>query len=116
VEFREEVAREAGADEALRGVVDTGEHHVADEGEDDGVGVKRTETPEGEPGEIEVEAPVVELRGDEHADEHADGAPDDGGEHEVPDNLVVELDGDFAVLHGSRRKGVRAQARLSDGW
>ena len=91
LESRSEAVRHLA--EPLGGVVDAGEHHVADEGEDDRVGVQRAEAAEGGPGEFEVEEVPVELGGDENADEHADEAPDDGGEHEETRRAVVEFDG-----------------------
>ena len=60
--------------QALRRVVDAGEHHVADEREDDRVGVQRAQAPEGQV-RRQVRLPEGELQRDEHADEHADDAP-----------------------------------------
>src|SRR5690606_23726221 len=42
-----------------------------------------------EPGGVEVKRRPVELRGDEHAHGHAHDAPDDGGDRELADDLVV---------------------------
>src|SRR5690606_1342517 len=92
VQRGEKDAGEARLHEALGGVVDAGKQHVADEGEDDGVGVQRSQAAEGEARQVEVDAPEVELRGDEHADQHADRAPNDGGDQELSDDLVVVVD------------------------
>jgi hypothetical protein len=105
VERGQEVTGEAGLHQPLRRVVDAGEHHVADEGEDDGVGVQWAQPAEAQPGLAEVGLPEVELGRDEDADQHAHDAPDKGREQELPDNLVVEVDGDFLALgHGSAWK------------
>ena len=108
VERGEEIAREARLHKPLRRVVDAGEHHVADKGEDDGVGVERAESAETQPGLAEVGLPEVELGRDEHADEHADGAPDDGCEHELPHDPVGEFYGGFlSGRHGRAWRKLR---------
>ena len=43
--------------------------------------------------EFPVHLPPRELGGDDDADEHADDAPEDGGDHEAADRLVVVGDG-----------------------
>ena len=48
VDAGEQIRSRAHLAEPLGGVVDAGEHHVADEGEDDRVGVQRAEAAEGE--------------------------------------------------------------------
>jgi len=93
VQLREEVAGEAGLHEPLRRVVDARKHHVAHEGEDDGVGVQWAQPPKGEPRQVEVEPPEIELRGHEDADQHAHRPPNHTGEDELPDDLVVILNG-----------------------
>ena len=100
MQLREKVARQPGLHQALRRVVDAGEHHVADEGEDDRVGVQRPQPAEGQPRQVEVDPPEVELTGDQNADEHAHDAPEDGGEQELADDLVVVVDLDDAGGHG----------------
>ena len=102
VQRGEEVTCEAGFDQPLGGVIDAGEHHVADEGEDDGVGVQRAQTAERQPRRGEVQLPEVELGRDEDAHQHPDRAPDDGGEEELADDAVVIFDRDFLAGHGGR--------------
>ena len=112
----EQVRGQSGFAEALGGIVDACEHHVADEGEDGGIGVKRAEAAEGEEfesirldgsegdglEESAVHLPPAELSGGDEAHEEADDAPDDGGEGEPPDGPVIELDGGFdcVCVHG----------------
>lgn len=94
VDFREQIGGSADLAEALGGVVDAGEHHVANESEDGGVGVERPQASEGEPGGVEVQLPVVELGGNEDADDHGNKAPKDGGKHEPADGFVIVFNGD----------------------
>ena len=47
----------------------------------------------------------ADERGDDEADEHADGAPYHGGQHELAHDLVVEFDGYFFAGHGGKRWG-----------
>jgi hypothetical protein len=49
----------------LQGIVDAHEHAVADEGEDDRIGMQRTQPPEGRVLKIQVEVRPKELAGDE---------------------------------------------------
>ena len=100
--------------QALRGVINAGEDHVPDEGEDDRIRMQRADAAEGDVGEtlaleeaeadrfkeFSVHLPPRELGGGEDADEHADNPPDDGGGHEAADGLVVVGD-----LRGHRREG-----------
>ena len=108
VELGQEIARQAGLDQALGRVVDAGEHHVADEGEDRGVGVERTDTAPGQPGRVEVELPEVELGRDQDADQHGDRGPDHRRQEELAHDTVVELDGCPAAGHG--RSGIVSRA------
>ena len=105
MELGKKIACEPGLHQALRGIVDAGEHHIADEGENDGVGVQRAQTPEGQPRQVKIQLPVTELCSDDHSDQHAHRTPDDGGEQELPDDLVVEFDGYFFVGHGDGQAG-----------
>ena len=91
MDLRERVRREPRLHEALRRVVDAGEDHVADEREDDGVRVERTEAAVGEP-RVDVGLPVGELQRDDDPDEHSHEAPSDGGNREPADRVVVVLD------------------------
>ena len=90
-----EIGSEARLDQALGGVIDAGKEHVADKGEDGGVRVKRTEPAKGDVAGAEVDLPEGELQRDDDADKHANYAPEDGGDHELADDAVIELDGDF---------------------
>src|SRR5690606_38585583 len=115
VDLRQQVRGGAAFAQPLGGVVDAGEGHVADEGEDDRVGVERAEAAEGEVGnalaleeadgdrfeEFAVHLPPGELGGADHAAEHADDGPGDGGDHELPHRAVVVGDGG-----GGGRRGV----------
>ena len=57
----ERKSRPSGLHETLRGVVDAGEHHVADEREDDGVRVERAKCAR-RSGGVEVHLPPRQLR------------------------------------------------------
>lgn len=107
VDGGEEIRGGAGFAEALGGIIDASEDHVSDEGEDDCVRVERADATEGDVGEtfafeesegdgfekFPVHLPPGKLGGGEHADEHTDNAPEDGGGHETADGFVVV--GDF---------------------
>ena len=118
--------RHARLQQALRRVVDAREHHVADEREDDGVGVQRAQAAEGQPRQPEVRLPERQLRGDDHAHEQRHDAPDHRGDGEGADDRVVvddRLSCVFVVSMGStfllcssgsgagRWRGKRAAAR-----
>ncbi len=93
--------------QALGGIIDTGEHHVADEGEDHRVGVERPDASEGDVGqafrldqaeadrlkELAVHLPPRKLGGGEDSHQHPDEAPENGGGHESADAAIVVGDG-----------------------
>lgn len=45
------------------------------------------------------------LEGDVQPHEHADQAPDEGGDHELPDDRVVVLEGVELCVHDGSRSG-----------
>ncbi len=59
------------------------------EGEYNRVGVQRPHTTEREPRNIEIERRPCHLRGDQHAHQHTDDAPDHGHHRELAHDLVV---------------------------
>ena len=61
VDIGQQIGRHPDLAEALGGVVDAGEHHVADEGKDDRVGVEGAEPAKSEPLQVEVHPPGGEL-------------------------------------------------------
>jgi hypothetical protein len=91
VDVAQQIARHAGLQQALRRVVDAGEDHIADEGEDDGVGVQRAQTTERQFGQ-HIELREGELGGDDDAHQHADDAPQHREAEELPDDVVVVMD------------------------
>lgn len=113
VEAAEEITGEACFDEALERVVNAGEHHVANEGEDNGVGVKGAQPAEGEPSGVCVCLPESELGCGEHSDCHADNAPKQGRDAELAHDFVVVVDSDF-VWGGSGFEG--AATAVHDEW
>jgi hypothetical protein len=76
---------------ALDHVVRGGEQAIDTECENDGVRMEWAQAPVTEPGDIEIEGGPGQLRGDKYAGQHADHAPHDGGDRELPDNLVVVI-------------------------
>ena len=70
-------------------MVGGGEEGAATEGEDHRIGVQRAQAPVAEPRDAVGEIGPGELGGDQHADRHADHAPQHGGEGEVADWHVV---------------------------
>jgi hypothetical protein len=76
-------------EQTLHGVVDPGEDRVARKGEDDGVGVERSQPAEGEKRQLEVEKGRRQLEGDDHAHQHAHDAPDQGHQRESADDGIV---------------------------
>ena len=85
---------------ALHDVVGRREQRAAAEREDHRVGVQRPQPAVGQPGHVEIEGGPDQLGGDQRADRHADDAPDDGHDGELPDDLVV-VGGRYA---GGRRR------------
>jgi hypothetical protein len=69
---------------------------------------------------IACQPPEIELRGDQHADQHPHRAPDHGGEEKLADDLVVELEGDFSVGvgHGTAqaRRFVQSSLRARESF
>ena len=59
----------------LHAVVRRREQRAAAEGEDDGVGVQRPQPAIGQPRYVEIELGPEQLRGDDHAHQHAHDAP-----------------------------------------
>ncbi len=98
-----------GADlaETLGGIIDARECHVAHEGEDDGIRMQRPDTSKGDVGqslrleepegdrlqEFPVHLPPGELGGGKDTDQHADDAPEQGGNHEPAYRSIVVGDG-----------------------
>ena len=81
-----EQRRPAGAlDHVQRGA----DQRVAAEGEDHRRGVDRPQPAEMEPGQVRVERGVGELERDDHAHGEADDAPEQGRDHEQPDDALV---------------------------
>jgi hypothetical protein len=99
----------------LRRIIDASEHHVTHQGEDDGVGVQRAQPAERSPRQPEIELPEVELRGDEDAHQHAHGTPDDGGEHELTHNAVVEYDRNLTVSQGGDQCDMESVRTSAEG-
>ena len=86
---------------ALHDVVRGREQRRAAEREDHRVGVQRPQAAVRQQREVEVERGPQQLRGDQHADGHADDAPDDGHDRELPHDLVVA--GAADAVAGGRR-------------
>jgi len=101
IEPAQPVAGHARLQQALRGVVDAREHHVADEGEDGRVGVQGPQPPVAEPVGGEVDLPERELGGDHHPQEDRDQPPDDRGQGEGPADRVVVDHLDQVGLRGA---------------
>ena len=95
VELGEKIRREPRLYQPLRRVIDARKEHVPDEGENGGVRVERAEAAEGSPREVEIRLPEGKLRGDEDAHKHADDPPEDGGDEKLPDNAIIEFNGDL---------------------
>ena len=64
---------------------------------------------------VEIRLPARELRGDEDADEHADDAPEDGGEHELADGRVVVFDAGFGSGRRACGNGAHGSVFGEDG-
>ncbi len=96
---RQEVGRHARLQQPLGRVVDAREHHVADEGEDDGVGVQRADAREGQVLHAQVGLPEGQLAGGQEADQHPDDAEQDRCEDEPPDDGVVVFDAQGLCAH-----------------
>ncbi|KAK4045076.1 hypothetical protein OUZ56_032484 [Daphnia magna] len=115
VDVRQEIGEKTGFYEALRRVVDAGKHHVADEGEDDGVRVERAEAPKGEPGAGRGGVCRVpgQLEGDDDADEHADDAENHRRCDEFANNVIVVGDAihleSLGKKHGHRDRRERRE-------
>ena len=80
---------------ALHDVIRSREQRRAAEGEHHGVGVQRPQAREREPGNVEIERRPGHLRGDDHADQHADDAPDHGHDGKLPHDPEL-VGGSFA--------------------
>ena len=96
VDFTEQIAEHPGFAKPLQRVINTHKDGIADEGENDRVGVQRPNPSEGRILVAEVGRRSEQLAGNQHPDQHADDPPDDGGNGEIPDNAVVILE----ALHG----------------
>jgi 23S rRNA (cytosine1962-C5)-methyltransferase len=80
---------EAHAAGALHHVVGSCKKCAPAEGENHGVGMQRPQPAECQPGDIEVEIRPGHLGGDEHPNQHAHHAPDDGHDGKLLDDLIV---------------------------
>src|SRR5690606_39444445 len=58
-------------------------------GEDDQVGMYRADTPEAEPGQVEIECRPYQLCSEDDAHQHAQGAPDQRHDGEFANDIVV---------------------------
>nr|GEY52297.1 hypothetical protein [Tanacetum cinerariifolium] len=74
---------------SLDHVVGGAEQRAAAERENHQVGVQRAQSAEGGPRQTEVQIRPHQLRGDEHAQAHADDAPDHRHDGELADDFVV---------------------------
>ena len=74
---------------ALHDVQAGSEERRAAEGKNHRVGVQWSQAAEAEPGLVKIEGWPVKLSGDEHPHQHADDAPENGGDGKLPHNLVV---------------------------
>ena len=81
-EQRELAERQAHVPGALHDVVAGAHQRRAAKREDDAEGVVGADAAEREPGDVEVQRRPRQLRGREHADGHADDAPDGRGHQE----------------------------------
>ena len=88
-ERREPAEREPRVAGALHDVVAGAHQRRAAEREDDAEGVVGADAAERQPGDVEVQRRPRHLRGGEHADRHADDAPDGRGQQEQADDVVV---------------------------
>ena len=88
-EGREPAEREPRVAGALHDVVAGAHQRRAAEREDHAERVVGANAAEGQPRHAEIERRPRHLGGGEHADRHADDAPDRGGEQEQPYDLVV---------------------------
>lgn len=93
----EHVIEDAGLAEPLKGIVHAGEHVIADEREDHGVGMHRPDASECGRPEIESGGRIIELYGHQQADDHANGAPEDGRKTERLYDLIIIME--FFYLH-----------------
>jgi hypothetical protein len=80
-------------------VVNTREHHIAHKGKNSRVGVQGAQPAKGQPLHVEIEKLEVQLRSNEHSDQHGDETPGDRGQHEHPDDPVVIFYGLFVLAH-----------------
>ena len=109
-------ARPAGPLDDIEG---SGDQGVAAEGEDDARGMERAQPTEVQPamvGEIEDPRPG-QLQGDDHAHQHADDGPEDGGDGAGPDDPVLIPPGIGLVApvgHADSQGGRRGQRRRSE--
>ncbi len=97
MQLREKIARQPRLDQALRRIVDAGEHHVAHKGKDHRVGVQRPDPAPGEPRRVEIKLPEIELGGDQDPHKHSHRSPYDTRQKELADDLIVELYRDLTV-------------------
>ncbi len=74
---------------ALHHVIRGGEQRAAAEGKDHQIGVQRAQAAEGGPFKFQVQPWPDQLRCDEHAQAHADHAPDHGHDGELAHHCVV---------------------------
>ena len=108
VEPAQKIAEHARLAQALQGIINPHEHAVAHKGEDHGVGVQRTQSPEGRELKVQVQVWPKKLGSDEQAGAESDQAPDHGGDRESPDNPVVVFEG----LHLPERSAAAARLFL----
>src|SRR5690606_11529907 len=64
-------------------------------------------------GGVEVELEEIQLRRDQHADQHADRTPENGGEHELADNTVIVFDRDGTGGHGRKSEIGKKRVRVT---
>lgn len=83
------IAEHAVFAQALKRIIDAGEHAVADEGKNHGVGVQGPQASEGGELEIQIQTGPEELAGDEQSGAETHHAPDHGGDGEGADDAVV---------------------------
>ena len=86
---RELVRDQPGVAGTLHHVVRGCEQRGAAKGENNRIGVQRTQTAEGQPGYVEVQYRPCHLRSDKYAHSHAHDTPHHGHDRELFDDFIV---------------------------
>src|SRR5690606_41691191 len=108
-EVRGSVRDQARAAGALHYVKGGGKERATAKGEDDQVGMYRADTPEAEPGQVEIECRRYQLGSEDDAHQRAHVAPDQRHDGEMADDDVV-----VTGLHsGDRSNGEGAHDYLA---